>query len=54
MTRFRPLPPLRIFEEDFRRKFGRDLTETERNFWYLAEELLEEHGGDEPDPSKAG
>lgn len=53
MNRPRPLPPLRTFEEHFRRKFGRELTETERNFWYLAEEVLEEQN-EETDQQQAG
>jgi hypothetical protein len=32
---------MRNLEESFRRKFGRDLTDAERTFWYLAEEAME-------------
>jgi hypothetical protein len=33
---------MRDLEDRFRQKFGRELTEAERKFWYLAEEALED------------
>jgi hypothetical protein len=42
MSNQRPLPSMRDLEDRFRQKFGRELTEAERKFWYLAEEALED------------
>lgn len=54
MSKPRPLPPLREFEERFKRKFGRDLTEVERCFWYLAEEVLEQQQDGPPPDDETG
>ena len=42
MVRF-SLPSLEEFEEQFRRKYGREMTAEERKLFELAEQLLKDH-----------
>lgn len=47
------LPDLREFETQFRRKYGRDLTEEERWFFRLTEGLLKNPPKDSDEPAKS-